>query len=121
MVSRRNFLGGVSAASVTCLVKDSLALPAFHSLLGAPSGAGADTDNTKLVKIAIGTGAWSYIPGRNDAIWRSATGPGHGHKRLGPLFGIPLRRWFDTGFQPYASERYGMHRHVGCSANAGNR
>ena len=60
MVSRRNFLGGVSAASVTCLVKDSLALPVFHSLLSAPSGAGADTDNTKLVKIAIGTGGHGH-------------------------------------------------------------
>jgi predicted alpha-1,2-mannosidase len=60
MVSRRNFLGGVSAASMTCLVKDSLALPSFDSLLGAPSTAAADFDNTKLVKIAIGTGGHGH-------------------------------------------------------------
>ncbi len=35
MVSRRNFLGSVSAASVACFVKDSLALPAaFHTYTG---------------------------------------------------------------------------------------
>jgi predicted alpha-1,2-mannosidase len=61
MVSRRNFLGGVSAASMACLVKDSLALPAaFHSLLEAPSDAEAGPDNTKLVKIAIGTGGHGH-------------------------------------------------------------
>jgi putative alpha-1,2-mannosidase len=60
MVSRRNFLGGVSAASMTCLVKESLALPSFHSLLGAPSTAVADIDNTKFVKIAIGTGGHGH-------------------------------------------------------------
>ena len=59
MVSRRDFLGGVSAASVTGFVKDSLALP-FHSLLEAPSNSGTDTDNTKLVKIAIGTGGHGH-------------------------------------------------------------
>jgi putative alpha-1,2-mannosidase len=53
MVSRRNFLGSVSAASVACFVKDSLALPAaFRSFLEA--------DNTKLVKIAIGTGGHGH-------------------------------------------------------------
>ena len=60
MVSRRNFLGGVSAASMTCLVKDSLALPPFHSLLAAPSDSGSDADNTKLVKIEIGTGGHGH-------------------------------------------------------------
>src|SRR5258708_12571951 len=57
MVSRRNFLGGVSAASVACFVKDALALPAsLQPFIGAPSGDAADADNTKLVKVAIGTG-----------------------------------------------------------------
>jgi predicted alpha-1,2-mannosidase len=60
MVSRRNFLGGVSAASMACFVKESLALPAFHSLLHAPAGAQMDVDNTKLVKIAIGTGGHGH-------------------------------------------------------------
>ncbi len=59
MVSRRNFLGGVSAASMGCFVKD--ALPAtFHSLLSASSGNGTDADNTKFVKIAIGTGGHGH-------------------------------------------------------------
>src|SRR5258707_13045171 len=60
MVSRRNFLSSVSAASMACFVKDSLALPpAFHYLLDAPSS-NTDTDNTKLVKIAIGTGGHGH-------------------------------------------------------------
>jgi predicted alpha-1,2-mannosidase len=59
MVSRRYFLGGVSAASMACFVKD--ALPAtFHSLLSASSGNGIDADNTKFVKIAIGTGGHGH-------------------------------------------------------------
>ena len=61
MVSRRNFLGSVSAASMACFVKDSLALPAaFHSLLDAPSSIHSEADNTKLVKIAIGTGGHGH-------------------------------------------------------------
>ena len=61
MVSRRNFLGSVSAASLACFVKDSLALPSvFHPWVDAPSDFGADVDNTKLVKIAIGTGGHGH-------------------------------------------------------------
>jgi predicted alpha-1,2-mannosidase len=61
MVSRRNFLGGVSAASVACFVKDALALPAsLQPFIGAPSGDAADADNTKLVKVAIGTGGHGH-------------------------------------------------------------
>ena len=61
MVSRRNFLGSMSAASMACFVKESLALPvALHSLLEAPSGAQTEADNTKLVKIAIGTGGHGH-------------------------------------------------------------
>jgi predicted alpha-1,2-mannosidase len=60
MVSRRNFLGSASAATVTCFVKESLALPAtFHSLLDAPSSTKSN-DNTKFVKIAIGTGGHGH-------------------------------------------------------------
>src|SRR5258708_1226799 len=61
MVSRRNFLGGVSAASVACFVKDALALLAsIKAFIGAPSGDAADADNTKLVKVAIGTGGHGH-------------------------------------------------------------
>src|SRR5258708_14841614 len=84
MVSRRNFLGSISAASMACFVKDSLALPpAFHYLLDAPSSTKTDTDNTKLVKIAIGTG-------------------GHGHTYPGatmPLGAVQLRQ--DTGIKDW--------------------
>jgi predicted alpha-1,2-mannosidase len=61
MVSRRNFLGSISAASMACFVKDSLALPhAFHYLLDTPSNTHADADNTRLVEIAIGTGGHGH-------------------------------------------------------------
>src|SRR5258707_10270969 len=61
MVSRRDFLGNISAASMACFVKDSLALPpAFHYLLDTPSSTKTDADNTKLVKIAIGTGGHGH-------------------------------------------------------------
>ncbi|MCU1225245.1 MAG: putative alpha,2-mannosidase [Edaphobacter sp.] len=61
MVSRRNFLGGVSAASMACFVRDALALPAsLQPFLGASSGDGSDVDATKLVKTAIGTGGHGH-------------------------------------------------------------
>ena len=61
MVSRRNFLGGASAASMACLVKESLALPGtFRSLLSASPDKSAIADNTKFVKIAIGTGGHGH-------------------------------------------------------------
>ena len=46
---------------MACFVKDSLALPpAFHYLLDTPSSTKTDADNTKLVKIAIGTGGHGH-------------------------------------------------------------
>src|ERR1700761_3385605 len=58
MVSRRDFLGSVSAASLSCFVKDSLAFPA--SLLDMPSSIKSEADYTKFVKIAIGTGGHGH-------------------------------------------------------------
>src|SRR5450755_3193088 len=61
MVSRRNFLGGASAASLACLVHDAFGLPAsFNPFLPNAPVAGAGADNTKLVKIAIGTGGHGH-------------------------------------------------------------
>ena len=61
MVSRRDFLGGVSAASLACFVKETVALPAvFHPLLEAPSSTNSHADNSKYVKIAIGTGGHGH-------------------------------------------------------------
>jgi len=84
MVSRRNFLGGVSAASMACFVRDALALPAsLQPFLGKPAGDVAEADNTKLVKIAIGTG-------------------GHGHTYPGatmPFGGVQLSP--DTGIKDW--------------------
>jgi len=59
MVSRRNFLGGMSAASMACFVKDALALPTSLQPF-ADGSATADADHTKLVKIAIGTGGHGH-------------------------------------------------------------
>ena len=65
MVSRRNFLGGASAASVACLVRDTFALPAsFNPFLPEHAAGQAGADNTKLVKIAIATGGHGHcFPG----------------------------------------------------------
>src|SRR5258707_13391678 len=61
MVSRRDFLGNISAASIACFVKDSLALPAAcQSLLHAAFSPKMEVDNTKFVKIAIGTGGHGH-------------------------------------------------------------
>src|SRR5580692_5800020 len=65
MVSRRNFLGGVSAASLACVVREAFGLPSsFHPFLAAPTVETASVDHTKLVKIAIGTGGHGHcFPG----------------------------------------------------------
>ncbi len=60
MVSRRMFLGGASAASLACVVRETFGLPAsFHPFVAAPAAA-AGLDKTKLVKIAIGTGGHGH-------------------------------------------------------------
>jgi putative alpha-1,2-mannosidase len=67
--------------TVTCFVKESLALPAtFHTLLEAPSSPKSNTDNTKFVKIAIGTG-------RHGHTYPGATMP-FGAVQLSPDTGI---------------------------------
>ena len=65
MVSRRNFLGCASAASVACLVRDAFGLPAsFNPFLAELSPESIEVDNTKLVKIAIATGGHGHcFPG----------------------------------------------------------
>jgi predicted alpha-1,2-mannosidase len=55
MISRRDFLGGVSAASMGCLVRNTLALPVVSG-----SNRLNAVDNTKFVKIAIGTGGHGH-------------------------------------------------------------
>ena len=61
MVSRRSFLGGASAASLACVVRDAFGLPgSFQPFLSAPVEAAMDHDNTKHVKIAIGTGGHGH-------------------------------------------------------------
>ena len=60
MVSRRTFLGAVSAVSATGLVNNAFALPSF---LASP-GDTAATDHTGHVKLAIGTGGHGHcFPG----------------------------------------------------------
>ncbi|MEO6802963.1 MAG: GH92 family glycosyl hydrolase [Granulicella sp.] len=63
MVSRRNFVGGMSAASLACMVRNVFGLPAtMHPFLD--KAAGSAVDNTKRVKIAIGTGGHGHtFPG----------------------------------------------------------
>jgi predicted alpha-1,2-mannosidase len=59
MVSRRGFLGGLSAASMACLVREAFSLPAsFEPFMKA--AAANDVDNTTRVKIAIGTGGHGH-------------------------------------------------------------
>jgi predicted alpha-1,2-mannosidase len=60
MVSRRNFLGGLSAASMATLARNAVASPtAFRHLLAMPVAA-ATEDFTRYVKIAIGTGGHGH-------------------------------------------------------------
>ena len=65
MVSRRNFLGGASAVSAACLVREAFALPAsFNPFLPERSPEQPGADHTKLVKIAIATGGHGHcFPG----------------------------------------------------------
>ncbi len=61
MVSRRQFLGGASAASLACVVRDAFGLPgSFQPFLAASAEAAKGSDNTKHVKIAIGTGGHGH-------------------------------------------------------------
>jgi predicted alpha-1,2-mannosidase len=61
MVSRRRFLGRASAASLACVVRDAFGLPgSFQPFLSTPAEAAMDHDNTKHVKIAIGTGGHGH-------------------------------------------------------------
>jgi hypothetical protein len=56
MVSRRSFLGAASAATLAFSIREAFGLSAsFNPFLSAPVETPAN-DNTKLVKIAIGTG-----------------------------------------------------------------
>jgi predicted alpha-1,2-mannosidase len=61
MVSRRKFLGAASAATLSTVVRDAFALPAsFNPFLNAAAPESTATDNTKHVKIAIGTGGHGH-------------------------------------------------------------
>ena len=60
MVSRRDFPLRISAASMTCFVQDSLAVPAWRTLLEESTTAETEGDNAKLVMIAIETGGHVY-------------------------------------------------------------
>jgi predicted alpha-1,2-mannosidase len=83
MVSRRSFLGGVSAASLACMVRDAFSLPpSFEPFLHA-SGPDAAADNIRYVKIAIGTGGHGHT-------YPGATVP-FGAVQLGPDTGV--RDW----------------------------
>jgi predicted alpha-1,2-mannosidase len=79
MVSRRNFLGGMSAASMACLVRDVFGLPASMQPF-LVSSTTATIDNTQHVKIAIGTGGHGHT-------YPAATMP-FGAVQLGPDTGI---------------------------------
>lgn len=60
MVSRRSFLGALSAASMACLVRDAFSLPAgFEPFMKTAVEDGVD--NTTRVKIAIGTGGHGHL------------------------------------------------------------
>jgi predicted alpha-1,2-mannosidase len=84
MVSRRNFLGGASAATLACVVRDVFGLPAsFHPFLGASVVATGSVDHTKFVKIAIGTGGHGHC-------YPGATAP-FGAVQLSPDTGV--RDW----------------------------
>jgi predicted alpha-1,2-mannosidase len=84
MVSRRSFLGAVSAASLACMVRETFALPpSFQPFLPAPSVDGETRDNLPHVKIAIGTGGHGHT-------YPGATVP-FGAVQLGPDTGV--RDW----------------------------
>ena len=65
MVSRRRFLGAASAVSLAHFVRDAFGLPSHVNPFLPEFGDGRDAlDNTKLVKIAIGTGGHGHcFPG----------------------------------------------------------
>lgn len=64
-VSRRNFLGGLSAISMASLAQTAVASPAaLRRMLAAPPLSGGTQDYTKFVKVAIGTGGHGHnFPG----------------------------------------------------------
>jgi len=57
MISRRNFLGGVSAASLSVLAKDAFPLQPLFAAAADNTGA---VDHTRLMKLAIGTGGHGH-------------------------------------------------------------
>ena len=59
MISRRNFLGSMSAASLACMVRKTFGLPASVDPFRTPAAENA-VDNTSRVKIAIGTGGHGH-------------------------------------------------------------
>jgi predicted alpha-1,2-mannosidase len=60
MVSRRSFLGAASAATLSFSVREAFGLSAsFNPFVSVPAET-STTDNTKLVKIAIGTGGHGH-------------------------------------------------------------
>src|SRR5260370_18133642 len=65
MVSRRRFLSAASAASLAHFVRDAFGLASHVNPFLPESGDGTDAfDNTKLVRIAIGTGGHGHcFPG----------------------------------------------------------
>jgi len=65
MVSRRRFLSAASAASLAHFVRDAFGLSSHVNPFLPESGEGTDAfDNTKLVRIAIGTGGHGHcFPG----------------------------------------------------------
>src|SRR6185312_5420600 len=79
MVSRRNFLGGLSAASMATLARNAVASPAaFERLLAMPAAA-AHEDLSRFVKIAIGTGGHGHnYPGATMPFGAVQLGPDTG-------------------------------------------
>src|ERR1700733_11517741 len=65
MVSRRRFLSAASAASLIYFVRDAFGLPPHVNPFLSGPGEGTEAfDNTKVVKIAIGTGGHGHcFPG----------------------------------------------------------
>ena len=78
MISRRNFLGSMSAASLACMVRKTFGLPASVDPFRTPAAENA-VDNTSRVKIAIGTGGHGHT-------YPAATLP-FGAVQLGPTRG----------------------------------
>ncbi len=79
MVSRRNFLGGLSAASMATLARNAVASPASLSRLLAMPTEAAHEDLSRFVKIAIGTGGHGHnYPGATMPFGAVQLGPDTG-------------------------------------------